>query len=275
MKKIITALTILGIGFGLSATVQASPESDLKEFQAAIMKKFPGVKLEDFSNGAYALPGAEGARAEWEGLMDFPPFEIDLAKGKKIWEKNKMSSCFKNGGKNIAQGYPYWDAKAKKVVTAVADLNACIKKNGGKPIKNLKKGEMAQLEAYFKSMSSGQKVNLDMSASGMRDAYEKGKKYFWAKRGQLNFSCGDCHVKSAGKHIGGNLLSASLGHGTGAPMYRSKWGGLGTLHRRYGGCNKQVRAKPLKAQSPEYIALEVYETYMDTGLPMVAPSQRP
>ena len=275
MKKIITAVTVLGIGFGLVATAQASPESDLKEFQAAIHKKFPNVKFEDFSNGIYALPGAEDRRKEWEGLMDFPPFELDLAKGKKKFEEYGMAKCFKNGGKDIAQGYPYWDSKNKKVVTLVADINTCMVRNGQKPIKDLNKGEMAQIEAYVKSLSAGQKVKLDMSDSGMVAAYEKGKKYFWAKRGQLNFSCGDCHVKNAGKHIGGNILSASLGHGTGAPMYRSKWSGLGTLHRRYGGCNKQVRAKPLKPQSPEYVALEVYETYMDTGLPLVAPSQRP
>lgn len=274
MKNIITALTILGIGFGLSLNVQASPESDLKEFQGYFKKKFPNVKFEDFSNGLYALPGAEDRRAEWEGLMDFPPFEIDLVKAKKKWEQYKMGSCFKNGGKNIAQGYPYWDAKNNKVVTIVSDINACLKKNGHKPIKDVKKGEMAQLAAYMKSLSAGQKINLDMSDSGMRAVYEKGKKFYWAKRGQLNFSCADCHVKNAGKFVGGNILSTGLGHGLGFPAYRSKWGGLGTLHRRYGGCNKNIRAKPLKAQGPEYTALEVYETYMNTGLPLVAPSQR-
>jgi hypothetical protein len=43
---------------------------------------------------------------------------------------------------------------------------------------------------------------------------------------------------------------AALGHTTGWPVYRSKWGEMGTLHRRFGGCNKQVRAKPFKAQGP-------------------------
>jgi len=71
------------------------------------------------------------------------------------------------------------------------------------------------------------------------------------------------------------VLSPALGHGVGFPTYRSKWGSLGTIHRRYGGCNKQVRAAPLKPQSREYRALELYETYMSTGLPLTAPSQRP
>lgn len=270
MKKLITALTIFGLGLGLVAAVQASPESDLKAFQGYFKKKFPKVPFADFSNGLYALPGAEDRRAEWEGLMDFPPYEIDLAKGKKFYDENNLGKCITKGAEN----YPMWDKKAKKVRTIVGDVNACLKKMGKDPIKNLKKGKMAQVVAYIKSMSRGKKVNIDMSASGMRKVYNDGKKFYWAKRGQLNFSCADCHVKNAGKFVGGNILSTGLGHGTGFPAYRSKWGGLGTLHRRYGGCNKNIRAKPLKAQGKEYTALEVYETYMNTGLPLVAPSQR-
>ena len=49
---------------------------------------------------------------------------------------------------------------------------------------------------------------------------------------------------------------------------------MGTLHRRYGGCNKQVRAKPFKAQSDEYKALEYFHTYMSNGLELNGPSQR-
>ena len=50
------------------------------------------------------------------------------------------------------------------------------------------------------------------------------------------------------------------------PVYRSKWGNLGTLHRRYAGCNKQVRAKPFKAQSTEYANLEYFHTFMSNDL---------
>lgn len=274
MKKIMTALMILGFTFALPMGAHASPESDLKDFQGYFKKKFPNVKFEEFSNGLYALPGAEDRRAEWQGLMDFPPFELELSKGKKFWDKNDLKSCFKNDGKNIAQGFPYWDAKKKKVITLEGAINDCLASKKMDKIKDVKKGLMAEVAAYMKSLSAGQKVNLDLSDPGMQAIYEKGKKFYWAKRGQLNFSCADCHVKNAGKFVGGNILSAGLGHGTGFPAYRSKWGGLGTLHRRYGGCNKQVRAKDLKAQGPEYTALEVYETYMATGLPLVAPSQR-
>jgi len=274
MKKITSALVIMGVIFGLPLAAQASPYSDLQAFRAHFKKKFPTVKLSEFRNGVYALPIAKDQRSEWAEIMVFPPFEPELEEGKKFWKKHNLGSCFKNKGVGIAHAYPRWDNKKKEVVTAEEDINACLKSKGQKPIKNMKKGKMAAVTAYFRSMANGKPVKLDMSNPGMVAEYEYGKKFYWARRGQLNFSCATCHVQNAGMRIGGNILSAGLGHGTGFPVYRSKWGGLGTLHRRYGGCNKQVRAKPFKAQSREYKALEVYETYMSSGIPIQVPSQR-
>ena len=94
-------------------------------------------------------------------------------------------------------------------------------------------------------------------------------------------ACADCHYYYAGNKIRADILSPGLGQPTGFPVYRNKWAGadakgdgMGTLHRRYGGCNKQVRAKPFKAQSDEYKALEYYHTYMSNGLEVNGPSQR-
>lgn len=274
MKKLITALTALGVILGLPLAAQADPAADLKAFQGYYAKKFPGVPLAAYQDGVYALPAAAAQRAEWEQIMAFPPHELELAKGEKFWKDNNLASCFKSGGKNIAQGYPYWDKASKEVRTIEEDINSCLKKLGKEPIEDLKKGTMAQVVGYMKSLSNGQKIKLDLSDPGMRAEYEYGKGIYWAKRGQLNFSCADCHVHSAGMRVGGNVLSAGVGHGTGYPAFRSKWQNMGTLHRRYGGCNKQVRAKPFKAQSREYTALELYETYMSTGVPLKVPSQR-
>ena len=145
----------------------------------------------------------------------------------------------------------------------------------------MKHSDMAQLTIAFKRLSQGQKMAVKLNSPEAIAAYEKGKQFYWARRGQLNFSCATCHVQSAGMKIRGDVLSAGLGQGTGFPVYRTKWGikggdkkALGTIHRRYGGCNKQVRAKPLKAQSAAYINLELYQAYMNTGIPLKVPSQR-
>ena len=276
MRKIIVALTALLLVCALPIA-QASPADDLAQFQDYFKKKFPEVPFEDFSNGVYAIN--KDLRTQWEAIMQFPPYELGLADGKKIWEtpfKNgkTFASCFKNGGKNIAQHYPYWDVDTKQVRTLEVDINECLKRNGEAEYKDLEKGSMANVAAYLKSLSAGQKVDLDLSNPDAVAAYEKGKQFYWARRGQLNFACSTCHVDQVGKKLRGNIISPGLGHGVGWPAYRSDWGDISTLHRRYIGCNKQVRAAPFKPQSPEYRDLELYETYMDTGLPLVAPSQR-
>jgi len=282
-KKLILMLAGLGIAFGAPMTASATPEDDLKEFQGFFKKKFPTVPLEGYNDGVNALPQYAERRANWELLMDFPPYEEDIEKGEELWGtpfKNgkTYASCFKNGGKGLAVGYPFYDKESKKMRTIEADINECRVRNGEEPIKNLKHGTMAQLVIAFKRLSQGQPMAVKLDSPEAVAAYEDGKQFYWARRGQLNMSCATCHVQNAGNKIRGDVLSPALGHGTGFPVYRTKWSlagkPLGTIHRRYGGCNKQVRAKPLKAQSDSYTNLELYQAYMNTGVPIKVPSQR-
>lgn len=275
MKSVLLTLSVVAIIMSLQTSVQAEPAEDLKAFQDFFRKKFPEIPFDEFSNGLYALPVAKDRREEWEQIMEFPPYEIGLDMGKEFWDENNLASCFKNGGRNIAQHYPYWDERTQMIRTIELDINECLKRKGQSPLEDLKKGTMAQVAAYMKSLSRGQRVKLDISTAGALRAYEEGKQFYWAKRGQLNFSCASCHIDFAGKRLGGNILSPGLGHGVGFPAYRSKWGGIGTLHRWYQICNKQVRAAPFKPQSRQYRHLEFYQTYMQTGLPLTAPSHRP
>jgi len=71
-----------------------------------------------------------------------------------------------------------------------------------------------------------------------------------------------------------DLLSPALGQTSHFPVYRKKWGGIGTLQRRYGGCNEQVRAASFKPQGREYRNLEYFHTYMSNGIPLNAPGTR-
>jgi sulfur-oxidizing protein SoxA len=66
-------------------------------------------------------------------------------------------------------------------------------------------------------------------------------------------------------------LSPALGQITHFPVWRGKWAkkkgdGFGTIQRRFGGCNKQVRAKPFKRHKAEYTNLEVFLTAMSNGM---------
>ena len=283
MNKLIKALATIGVACSFPLTAGATPEEDLAQFQQYFKDRFPTVPLEAYNDGVNALPQYAERRANWEILMEFPPYEEEIEKGEALWNTpfangKTYASCFKNGGKGLAQLYPYYDKEAGKLRTIEGDINACREMNGEKPIENLKHGDMARLVIVFKMLSNGEKMAVKLDSPEALEMYEKGKHFYWARRGQLNMSCGTCHVQNAGNKIRGDVLSAALGHGTGFPVYRTKWAQsgkpLGTIHRRYGGCNKQVRAKPLKPQSDSYKALELYQAYMNTGVPLKVPSQR-
>jgi len=292
MKKIIVAATAMLIGL-TPMIANASPAQDLKEFRAYFFKMNPGVKMQAYGDGIYALD--DNRRGEWENIEEFPPHEEGTDKGAALFKKYGVAKCFKRGGKGIRQNYPYFDKKSGQVRTLEGELMACLKKNGVDTKKeklSFGKGKFAAIAAYMTSTSKGKKINVKIDPSKKSMAiYEQGKKHFYAKRGQLNFSCADCHVYNHGMMARGNLLSPALGQTSHFPVWRRSWAkktaakkgkaspydGFGTIQRRYGGCNKQVRAKPLKkkgAQHPEYVALEYFHTYMSNGIKVNGPATR-
>lgn len=267
-----------------AVTVEATPDQDLKAFQAYFAKKFPNTDFEDYKNGVYSIN--DNFRQQWESIEEFPPYEAYVEKGEAEWNKafkngKGYASCFGEDLTKIRASYPYWNAKIGQVVTLEGDINKCRTDNGEKKLK-WKIGTLAHLSAYISYEGRDQKVNVVIPDDPRAlAAYEEGKRFYYAKRGQLNLACADCHVYNSGQNLRRELLSPSIGHGTGWPVFRAKWSGksksgdgMGTLHRRFGGCNKQVRAKPFKAQSPEYRNLEYFLTYMSNGLEFNGPSYR-
>jgi sulfur-oxidizing protein SoxA len=283
MQKYISILLAAAVSFS-AGTAVADPKEDVNKLNSYFTKKFPGVTTEDLVNGPYALD--ESKRIQWEAMEEFPPYEDFVAMGEEIWNKKfangkSFASCFGSDPSKVRVKYPHWDSKKSTVVTLEGDINKCLKDNGEKPFK-WKKGPIAYLSAYLGYQARGQKVNVVVPDDPKaKAAYEDGKQFFYAKRGQLNLACADCHIYYAGNYVRGNLLSPLAGHTTHFPVFRAKWqraskegDGLGTLHRRYGGCNKQVRAKPFKAQSEEYRNLEFFHQAMSNGLEINAPGYR-
>jgi len=284
MKKLLIALSTISVMITTPLATQATPANDLESFRTYFYQQFPGVKLQDFANGIYAID--ESRRFEWEASEEFPPYEEALEIGEKLFKKYNIGSCFKNGGIAIKQNFPYFDSKSGKVRTLEQDIMACLER-GGVDVKaekiGYKKGKLAAISAYMASTSRGKKQNVVIPDDARAiAAYEDGKTFFYAKRGQLNFSCADCHVYNSGKMARGNLLSPGIGQTSHFPAWRKKWAessdnplsGLGTIQRRYGGCNEQVRAKALKAQSDSYNNLEYFHTYMSNGIQLNGPAVR-
>lgn len=276
MKK--TIITILGIalisGFGVA---RADPEEDRQAFVKFFSERFPDTPPDDFVNGIYSID--KPSREQWEQIEEFPPYELATDQGKELFETpfangKTYADCFPNGGIGIRQNYPYFDTDRGEVITLELAINECREANGEKPLQ-YKKGDIAAISAYMAYTSRGNELEMKIpDEPAALAAYEDGKQFYYTKRGQLNFSCFDCHGGGSGLYVRADKLSPALGHPTHFPVYRSKWNELGTLHRRFAGCNEQVRAKPFAAQGEEYRNLEYFITYMSNGLEINGPGVR-
>jgi sulfur-oxidizing protein SoxA len=278
-KTFIAAVALCVLGTAAveanKAASESTPAEDLQLYRDYFTKRFPGVPMEEFANGAYALD--ESQRQNWLAIEEFPPYEPMIEEGEAMWNQafangKGYSDCFPEGPAQ-RKNYPYWDAKRKMVVTLPLAINECREANGEQPLK-YNKGPIARLLAYMAYESRGQVTDVRIPDDEALAAYNDGKNFYFARRGQLNFSCAHCHFESAGQYIRADLLSPALGHTTGWPVYRSKWGDLGTLHRRFGGCNRQVRAASFKPQGNEYRNLEYFLTHMSNGIEFNGPSAR-
>ena len=228
----------------------------------------------DMKNGtaSWYKPTAE----QFEEINDFPPYEIPLEDGENLFVKKfkngkSFADCFPDVA--IKQNYPYFDIKKNEVVTLGQAVNECLVKNGEKAWKK-GKGKLAQVVGYIAYKSRGKKIDIKIPTKSAEAAYNAGKKMFYKQRGYLFISCAECHVQGAGKRIRAEALSPILGATTHMPVYRLKWGGLGTLQRRLAGCVKQTGSQKPKLQSRELKELEYFITYMSNGMKLNGPDTR-
>lgn len=262
----------------VSGIAQAGPEQDRQAFQNYFKQRFPEVHFDEFINGIYAID--QGVREQWESIEELPPYEIAVDEGEAMMKQpfkngQTLASCFKSDGSGLAANYPYFDVERGEVVTLALAVNDCYIKNGEKPLP-YEQGPLVSVLAYLASMSRGLPINVEDPSKhpAALEAYKKGKHFYYARRGMMNLSCAHCHIDYAGKSLRGNILGPGLGQVTHFPVYRSKWGAVGTLHRRIKGCLNQMAAKPFEAQSPEYRNLEYFMTYMSNGLTWNGPGVR-
>jgi sulfur-oxidizing protein SoxA len=268
LKALLVALAAGCVGGAAFAT----PEQDRAAFIALYNERFPAVPLENYVNGALML--SSDAKAQFDSIMEFPPFQGDLDRGRALWEKpfsngKSFADCFANGGRNVAGKYPRYDTGSEKVVTFEMDINRCLRDNGEAEFRFNDKATMGTLTAYARTLSDGMRVDVRVESAGALTKYEQGKKLYFTRIGQYNFACASCHMANAGKILRTEILSPTIGQTTHWPVFR---GGdnLNTLHMRYRRCMEQMRASPFPAGSEELNNLEYFQSYLSNGLPMRA-----
>lgn len=271
IMKLLAGMAGLGIALG-AVSAHASPEKDRQEFIKHYMDKYPNVKVEDYVYGALAFDA--DSKAQYEAIMEFPPYDSEIDKGRKMWEtpfKNgkTYAGCLPNGGQHIAGNYPLFDEAKGKVVTLHDAINNCRTANGEAAFKLDDMKTMGVLTAYMRTLSDGMIMNIKAESPKAMAAYEDGKKTFFSRKGQLNFACASCHVQNAGVRLRSELISPAVGHAVHWPVFR---GGdsLVTLQNRYTGCFKQVRAVPPAVGSETMNNLEYFHSALSNGLPLKA-----
>lgn len=280
MTRFILLVALAVFALGANVAFGGSPEQDRQDFVNYYTERFPDVPVDDFINGMYTQVDDEW-RARWEEGEDFPNYLVDLDEGETLFHQefangNSLANCFAGYEDGIRQNYPYFDGERGEVITIEYAINLCREENGEEPLP-YKKGKIAQISAYLANLSNGKTIAVSVPEDNpaAMEWYERGKSHFYSPRGQLDMACADCHYDYAGHRVRTQVLSPALGHPSHFPVYRKKWTGLGTMHRRFAGCNEQVRAKAFPAQSEEYRALEYFLNVMSNGLAVNAPATRP
>ena len=158
-----------------------------------------------------------------------------------------------------------------ELVTMENLVNECrTERMGAEPWK-YSGGQMTAVTALIGLQSRG--LPMDVAVDG--DAapfWEQGKELYYTRVGQLDMSCSNCHEDNYGVMIRADHLSQ--GQINGFPTYRLKNAKLNSIHGRFKGCMKNIRATPFKEGGAEFKALELYLASRGQGLSVETPSVR-
>jgi len=227
--------------------------------------------------------GYDYATAETQAMqdedIDNPGFLwVDIGEGnfEKV-EGEAGKSCAEchgegaSGLKGATASYPKYSERDGKLSTVQDEINNCRTSRMKAKAWKWESDEMLGMTAFVKLQSRGMPVNVSTTGKAA-PFYAAGKKFYEERRGGLDLSCKSCHTDYAGISIRANILTNGLPNGF--PTYRLKWQKVGSLHRRFRGCNKNVRSTPYKQGADEYTNLELYITAKANGMPIETPAVR-
>ncbi|CTQ52445.1 Cytochrome c [Roseibium album] len=150
-------------------------------------------------------------------------------------------------------------------------VNECrTERMGAKPWK-WSGGQMTAMTGLIGLQSRGMPVNVEIDGEAA-PFWEKGKELYYTRVGQLDMACSNCHENNFGVMIRADHLSQ--GQINGFPTYRLKNAKLNSIHARFKGCMKNIRAEPFKEGGDEFKALELYLASRGQGLSVETPSVR-
>lgn len=282
MRKTIAAVSALAAGAALALSAEAGPGPD--EDKLVI----DGVEIvtEVETSGDHPLDrlysGWRYRSDETQGLQidDFEnPAMVAVEYGIDLWEtpagESEQSCADCHGDVESLAGLravmPKWSDAANQPWALEQWINWSIAEHQGAEPWKWESPEMLAMTALIGMQSRGHAMAPE-SSERMQPWYDMGKELYYTRVGQLDLACANCHEDNHGNMIRADHLSQ--GHINGFPTYRFKWQGLGSLHRRFSGCMKNIRAEPYKRGSDEFVALELYLANRGAGLGIESPAVR-
>ena len=145
-----------------------------------------------------------------------------------------------------------------------------VNRMGADPLK-YDSAQLNRMVALIGLQSRGMPVNVKIDGEAA-PFWEKGRELYYTRVGQLDMACANCHEDNYGNMIRADRLSQ--GQINGFPVYRLKNAKLNSVHGRFKGCMKNIRATPYKPGSEEFKALELYVASRGIGLSVETPSVR-
>jgi sulfur-oxidizing protein SoxA len=247
---------------------QAAPDAVRQELEARLKENLPGMSAADYALGAAALDPDLRSRMQENASAAAPV----IAAGKALWKRKfrdgrSLSGCFPNGGRRVAQAYPQYDAKLKRVITLEMAVNQCLKAHNEALYDPTDPDTMGAVMAYVRSLADGQKAVVRVPAAA-EGRFEQGRRLYFTRLGQRNFACASCHVQGAGRRYGEVPLSPPVGQTTHWPVIRD--GKAVTLQARMRECLELMGAAAFPAGSEELNDLEYFLSYLSNGQALAA-----
>lgn len=197
--------------------------------------------------------------------------------GATLWAEpnaagQSCASCHADGAmQGVAARYPAWSAELGRVVNLEQRINHERQVRLGLDPLAYESEALLGLTAYLGNQSRGMPIDVKIDGEAAR-SFERGKAFFYTRRGQLDLSCASCHEQLVGDHLRAETISQ--GQVNGFPIYRALWQTMGSTHRMFAWCNEAVRAEPYPAGSQEYVDLELFERWRGMGLTVETPAVR-
>jgi sulfur-oxidizing protein SoxA len=269
MRRVIKGLLVVSgvaVGLGAVATLTPADSADWGDYQV------------DDRRSGYTYATAATRAMQDDDFVN--PAMLRVDDGEEIWNTvdgdagKSCASCHDDAAESmrgVAASYPVYRGSLGKLQNIEQRINECRVDNMQAEPWKWESSPLLSMTVYVRHQSRGIPISVAIDGPAA-PFYEKGKEFFNQRRGLLDMACKHCHQDFAGNMVRANTLSE--GQTTGFPVYRLKWQKVGSTHRRFRGCNKQVRAQPYGYGSDEYVNLELFVAWRGRGLLVETPAVR-